>query len=163
MTWLCIVQICSCLSRCYSVSFLRVKYNSLSSGIWWIRNLLEMFAFRRSHNTLRIHENRKRIDPDWLSSVLRFIWKVFPFKDFSFFSSFLSLSILGSRKDYFNVNQLENHGPNYAEDNPRKLKQTTRCTSGAVSTRILQEIYSLRTYGIFFSITNIREARRLLW
>ena len=44
--------------------------------------------------------------------------------------------------DYFNVAQLGNHGPNYADDNPRKLKETIRCTCGAVSTGILQEIYS---------------------
>ena len=46
-----------------------------------------------------------------------------------------------SFKDYFNVAQLGNHGPNHAEDNPRKLKQTIRCMCGhgAVSTRILLE------------------------
>ena len=31
-----------------------------------------------------------------------------------------------SFKDYFNVAQLGNHGPNHADDNPRKLKQTIR-------------------------------------
>ena len=30
-----------------------------------------------------------------------------------------------SVKDYLNVAQLGNHGPNHADDNPRKLKQTT--------------------------------------
>jgi len=33
-----------------------------------------------------------------------------------------------SIKDYFNVVQLENHGPNHADDNPRKLKQTIKYT-----------------------------------
>ena len=50
------------------------------------RNILEMFAFRRSHNTLHIHENRKRIERDWLSFLLKLIWKVFPFRNFSFVS-----------------------------------------------------------------------------
>ena len=49
-----------------------------------------------------------------------------------------------STKDYLNVAQLKEHGPNHADDNPRKLKQTIRCTF-AVSTRILQETYSYRT------------------
>ena len=49
-----------------------------------------MFAIRRSHNTLHIHENQKRIDRDWLSFLLRLICKVFPFKSFSF-ARFLSL------------------------------------------------------------------------
>ena len=40
-------------------------------------------------------------------------------------------------KDYFNVAQPENREPNRVDDNPRKLKQTIRCTFGEVSTRIL--------------------------
>ena len=32
----------------------------------------------------------QRIDPDWLSFLSRFIWKVFPFKSYSFFYSFSS-------------------------------------------------------------------------
>ena len=58
-----------------------------------------------------------------------------------------SLCILGIRKDYFNVAQLENHGPNHADENPRKL---IRCICGSVSTRILQKIYSLRSDVVFF-------------
>ena len=54
-----------------------------------------------------------------------------------------------SIKDYLNVAQLEKHEPKHAEDNPRKLKQTTRCTF-VVSTRILQEIYSFTTDVVFF-------------
>ena len=61
MAWLCIVQICFCLSRCYSELFLHGKYNSLRGGMREIRNILEMIASRRSHNTLRIDETRKRI------------------------------------------------------------------------------------------------------
>ena len=56
-----------------------------------IRNVPEMFAFRWSHNTLHIHKDRKRINPDWLSFLLRFVWKVFPFKSLSFFYFFFSL------------------------------------------------------------------------
>ena len=64
-----------------------------------------------------------------------------------------------SFKDYFNVAQLGNHGPNHADDNPRKLKQTIRrmCGHGAVSTRILEEIYSYRTDVVFSSMTNFRD------
>ena len=58
-----------------------------------------------------------------------------------------------SIKDYLNVAQLEKHEPKHAEDNPRKLKQTIRCTF-AVSTRIFQEIYSYGTDVVFsFSVT----------
>ena len=64
-----------------------------------------------------------------------------------------------SFKDYFNVAHLGNHGPNHAHDNARKLKQTIRrmCGHGAVSTRILQEIYSYRTDVVFSSMTNFRD------
>ena len=64
-----------------------------------------------------------------------------------------------SVKDYLNVAQLGNHGPNHADDNPRKLKQTTggTCGHGAVSTRILEEIYSYRTDVVFSSMTNFRD------
>ena len=48
------------LARCYSASFLHEKYNSLSSGMWWIWSILEMFAFGWSHNTLRFKEKRRR-------------------------------------------------------------------------------------------------------
>ena len=34
VTWPSILPICSCLSHCYSASFLHKKYNSLSSGMW---------------------------------------------------------------------------------------------------------------------------------
>ena len=47
--------------------------------------------------------------------ITPFMWKDFPFKSFSYFQ-FFSLSVLGSRKDYFNVTQLENHGLNQADD-----------------------------------------------
>ena len=60
-----------------------------------------------------------------------------------------------SIKDYLNVAQLEKHEPKHAEDNPRKLKQTIRCTF-AVSTRILQEIYSYRTDVVFFFSMTIK-------
>ena len=73
MTWLCIVQICSFLSSCYD------KFETL-------------FAFRRSHNILRIHENRKRIDPDWLSFLLDLSGKVSHSKAFHSFKIFPSLS-----------------------------------------------------------------------
>ena len=43
-----------------------------------------------------------------------------------------------SIKDYFDVAQLESHGPNHADHNPPKQVRV----SCAVSTRILQEIYS---------------------
>ena len=62
-----------------------------------------------------------------------------------------------SIKDYFNVVQLENHGPVHADDNPDKLKQTISCTCGAVSTGILYENYSQRTDVILFSMTNVRD------
>ena len=54
-----------------------------------------MFAFRRSYNTFSIHEDRKlKIDPDWLSFLLRFNWEVYLFKNFFTFIVFsLSLSI----------------------------------------------------------------------
>ena len=53
----------------------------------------------------------KRIDPDLLSFLLRFICKVFPFKSFSFFSFFsLSIKVEKVFKDYFNVTQFGNHG-----------------------------------------------------
>ena len=43
-------------------------------------------------------------------------------------------------KDKINVAQLRNDGPDNADDNLGiKLKQTIRCTCGAVSTRILHE------------------------
>ena len=54
-----------------------------------------------------------------------------------------------SIKDCLNVAQLEIHEPKHTEDNPRKLKQTIRCTF-AVSTRIFQEIYSYGTDVVFF-------------
>ena len=31
-------------------------------------------------------------------------------------------------KDYFNIPQLENHGPHHVDDNPRTLNQTIRYT-----------------------------------
>ena len=75
MTWLCIVQICSFLSSCYD------KFETL-------------FAFRRSHNILRTHENRNRIDPAWLSFLLDLSGKVFHSNAFhSFLLSFFSLSL----------------------------------------------------------------------
>ena len=56
-------------------------------------------------------KKRKRIDPDLLSFLLRFICKVFPFKSFSFFSFFsLSIKVEKVFKDYFNVTQFGNHG-----------------------------------------------------
>ena len=46
-------------------------------------------------------------------------------------------------KGYINVAQQGNHGPYHADHNQGlKLKQIIRCNCGAVSTRILQEIYS---------------------
>ena len=57
-----------------------------------------MFAFRRSDNTFSIHEDRKlKIDPDWLSFLLRFNWKVYQFKNFFTFIVF-SLSLHKCRK-----------------------------------------------------------------
>ena len=57
-----------------------------------------MFAFRRSYNTFSIHEDRKlKIDPDWLSFLLRFNWKVYLFKSFFTFIVF-SLSLHKCRK-----------------------------------------------------------------
>ena len=58
-----------------------------------------------------------------------------------------------------NVAQLGNHGPNHADDNPRKLKKTIRCTCGhgAVSTRTLEKIYFYRTDVVVSSMTNFRE------
>ena len=59
-----------------------------------------------------------------------------------FFKFCLSLKMSKKcNKDYFNFPQLGNHGPDHADDNPRKLEQTIRCTCGTVSTRTLQEIY----------------------
>lgn len=54
-------------------------------------------------------------------------------------------------KDYFNVPQLENHGPHHVDDNPRKLNQTiigTHFLFGEVSTRILQEVHSLSEHNV---------------
>ena len=65
-----------------------------------------------------------------------------------------------SFKDYFLKMSLNlETGPNLADDNPRKLKQTIRrmCGHGAVSTRILEEIYSYRTDVVFSSMTNFRD------
>ena len=46
-------------------------------------------------------------------------------------------------KDYRKSPLLGNHGPDNADHNQgKKLKQSIRCTSGAVSTRILVEIYT---------------------
>lgn len=68
----------------------RIVYKGLRSGMWYIRNILEMFAFWRPPGSLGIHEKRRRIDPDWLSILSRFIWKVFLFKSYSFFFRFVS-------------------------------------------------------------------------
>ena len=65
-----------------------------------------------------------------------------------------------SFKDYFLKMSLNlETGPNLADDNPRKLKQTIgrMCGHGAVSTRILEEIYSYRTDVVFSSMTNFRD------
>ena len=72
----------------------------------------EMFAFRRSHNTLRIHEKRKRIDPDYYS--FQDLSRKFPHSKVLVFSLSLKMS-KKSIKDYFNVAQLENHGPNHSQ------------------------------------------------
>ena len=45
VTWPCMVQICSCLSHCYSASFLNKKYNTLSCGVRYIRNIFEVFQW----------------------------------------------------------------------------------------------------------------------
>ena len=59
-----------------------------------------------------------------------------------------------SFKDYFLKMSLNlETGANHADDNPRKLKQTI----SAVSTRILEKIYSYRTDVVFSSMTNLRE------
>ena len=55
-----------------------------------------------------------------------------------------------SIKDYFNVAELENHGPNHPDDNPRIIIKLKQATFGAVSTRILLEIYSWLTDLVFF-------------
>ena len=52
----------------------------------------DQFAFRRSHNILRIHENRKRIDPAWLSFLLDLSGKVSHSKAFHSFKFSLSFS-----------------------------------------------------------------------
>ena len=50
-----------------------------------------------------------------------------------------------SKKDHLNAAQLGNRGTGSSDDN------------GAVSTRILQEIYSQRTDIVLFLMTNIRD------
>ena len=117
-----------------------------------------MFAFRRSRNTLYIHENRKRIDPDWLSFLLRFIWKFSHSKAFRHLLVFsLSLSpYWGFEKTslmWLNWKIMNQTMPAIIHVNWSKLL----CTRGAVSIRILQKIYSLRRDVVFSSMTNFRD------
>ena len=138
MTWPCLVQICSCLSRCYSASFLHenttvweVEGCINSKHFWnvclqaipqyivswksegeWGNSCKHIFqrALVRSWFCLRNNKGAwpQRIDPDWLSFLLRFIWKVFPFKSYSFFSFLSFINVEKSIKDYFNVTQMGN-------------------------------------------------------
>ena len=55
------------------------------------------------------------------------------------------MSKKSEKKDYLNAAQLGNRGTGQADDN------------GAVSTIILQEIYSQRTDIVLFLMTNIRD------
>ena len=52
-------------------------------------------VFRKNEGGLgkfmQTHLSPQRIDPDWLSFLSRFLWKVFPFKSYWFFFYFLSL------------------------------------------------------------------------
>ena len=82
--------------------------------------------------------------------------KSFPIQKLFHFFEF-SLSLHECRKSLFNVAQLERHGPNQADDNPRNW----RGTFGAVSTRILQEIYSQRTDVVFASSDKFLQKMRL--
>lgn len=52
--------------------------------------------------------------------------------------------------DHLNIAHLGNHGPNHDHDNPHKLKQTVRYMCGAVSTRVLQKVYSQQTAVVIF-------------
>ena len=83
------------------------------------RNILETFAFRRSHNTLLRGNSCKHIcrhkeSTRWLI-VIPFEIYLESFPKAIHFFSFLSLYI---------TTQLANHGPNHTDDNARKLKKT---------------------------------------
>ena len=59
--------------------------------------------------------------------------------------------------DYFNVAQLERHGPNQADDNPRKQVHVWR----GINKNFAGEIYSQRTDVVFVFSDNFLQKMRL--
>lgn len=111
-----------------------------------------MFAFMRPHNTSRINENWKRIDPDWSSFRLRFIWNVFAFKNFHFLVS-LSLhkcwKSLSSKTTLMTLNwKIMDHTMSTIIHVSWIKLLGTHFLFDAVSTRILQEVHFLSEHNV---------------
>ena len=142
----------------------------INSKHFWIN-----FAFRRSHNTLRIHENRT-----WLIIIpFKIYLKSFPIQKLFHFFSFLSLS-LNVEKVYQRLlwcpspgkqttplqicsapflNSPESHGPNHADDNPRKQVHVWHC----INKNFARNLLLVNRCSIFFQWQFFtKKARRLM-
>ena len=161
VTWPCIVQICFCPSRCYSASFLHEKCNSLSGEtftkclpsndptIHCVLTKNKGLTGEIRVNTFVATKNRS-----WLINVPfkilisgKFSHSKAPF--FSFLSTYKCRKSL-SRTTLMLFNWEIMDQTDHANHNRGiKLKQNIRHTCGAVSTRILQEIYSYQMLYCF--------------
>ena len=101
VSWLNIV--CANLFLSVDISLLlRIVFTLKNKKVWGVEcDKFETFftihcVFRKNEGGLgkfmQTHLSPQRIDPDWLSFLSRFLWKVFPFKSYWFFFIF-SLSI----------------------------------------------------------------------
>ena len=87
------------------------------------------------------------------------IWKIFLFKSFFIFLVF-SLSLHKCRKSLPKTTLMSLNWKVMDQTMPTII-HLSRCTFGAVSTRILQEIYSWRTDEVFFFNDKFLQKRRL--
>ena len=144
---------CADLFLSISLLFRIVFTRKIQQFEWW--NIHEMFAFKRSHNTLRFNKKQRRTgeicvntfvatkNRSWLINIAFkiLISGKFSHSKASFFSFLSTYKWRKSLSRTTLMSEIMDQTDHANHNRGIKMKENIRCTCGTVSTRILQEIY----------------------